>query len=91
MIKVGRSVHGVSINGLEWLLNNEGELLKFNSREKAMEFLRNNGFEKYSDEKLEDNFVFQESQTAWKVEVLNYFFHCSKITFLWNSKKSCPG
>ena len=37
-------------------------VLHFDSTIDAKEFLRNNGFEDYSDEDLEDSFYFQESE-----------------------------
>lgn len=64
MIEIGRPVDGIALNGLEWLLDDEGNMLRFNSRDKAMDFLRDNGFDDCSDEDLEDSFVFQESQTV---------------------------
>ena len=63
MIEIGRFIDGISLNGLEWLLDDEGNVLKFNSKDDAMDFLRDNGFDEFSDEDLEDSFVFQESQT----------------------------
>lgn len=60
MIEIGRAIEGVSINGLEWLLDDEGQMLGFETREDAKDFLRDNGYEELSDEDLEDSFFFQE-------------------------------
>ena len=62
MIAIGRAIEGISINGLEWLLDDTGELLQFDSTHEAKEFLRDNGFDNYSHEDLEDSFHFQESE-----------------------------
>lgn len=61
-MQLARAMDGISINGLEWLLDDNGELLQFDSTPDAKEFLRNNGFDNYSDEDLEDSFYFQESE-----------------------------
>lgn len=40
---VGRPIEGVTINGLEYLLDDEGEVMVFEDRPKAVLFLRKNG------------------------------------------------
>lgn len=64
MIEVGRAIDGISINGLEWLLDDEGQTLKFESRNEAMSFLRDNGFDDLSDEDLEDSFYFRDTEDS---------------------------
>lgn len=59
-IIVGRPINGISLNGLEWLLNDEGKPMQFNNKEKAIEFLRSNGHEDYTDDEIEDSFMFDE-------------------------------
>lgn len=43
-IAVGRHINGVTINPLEYLLDDEGDLITFESEEKAKEFLAENGY-----------------------------------------------
>ena len=43
-IVVGRHVNGITINPLEYLLDDEGDLMTFESEEKAKEFLAEKGF-----------------------------------------------
>lgn len=56
MIVVGRYINGVSLNGLEYLLDAVGNEMVFESEETARVFLRENG---YSDEDME-GLVFEE-------------------------------
>lgn len=57
---VGRPINGISINGLEYLLNNDGNEMEFENKEQAVMFLRENGYADYSDEMIEDSFIFKE-------------------------------
>lgn len=43
-VVVGRHINGITINPLEYLLDEEGEPLVFESEEKAKEFLAEKGF-----------------------------------------------
>ena len=54
---VGRPINGISLNGLEWLLNDDGTQMIFENSAEADAFLRKNGF---TDEDL-DCLVFRES------------------------------
>ena len=45
-IAVGRHINGITINPLEYLLDDEGDLMTFESEEKAKEFLAEKGFSK---------------------------------------------
>lgn len=45
-IAVGRHVNGITINPLEYLLDDEGDLMTFESEETAKEFLAEKGFSK---------------------------------------------
>lgn len=60
MIKIGRAIEGISINGKEWLLDNNNELMTFTSIDKAKEFLKENGLGNLTEEELEDSFFFEE-------------------------------
>ena len=43
MVIIGRPVNGISINGLEWLLDDNGELKEFIDSNMARSFLLENG------------------------------------------------
>ena len=43
-VVVGRHINGITINPLEYLLDEEGEPLVFENEEKAKEFLTEKGF-----------------------------------------------
>tara|TARA_R110001606_G_scaffold362994_1_gene516898 strand:+ start:186 stop:377 length:192 start_codon:yes stop_codon:yes gene_type:complete len=60
MIKIGRAIEGVSINGIEWLLDENNDLMTFSDRENAKEFLKENGFDSFTDEELEDSFFYEK-------------------------------
>ena len=55
-IIVGRPINGISINGLEYVLDDNDVEMKFDSQAEAETFLKENGC---SDEGLE-GFVFEE-------------------------------
>lgn len=42
-IIVGRSIEGISLNPLEFLVDESGELIKFKTKEHAIRFLKENG------------------------------------------------
>ena len=56
-IIVGQPINGISINGLEYLLTQGGNLAKFEDEAQAKQFLRHQGFE---DDEVEDCFVYEE-------------------------------
>jgi hypothetical protein len=61
-IIVGRtSVHNEE-NSLEYLLNDKREYREFESKQEAMEFVRENVFPDSTDEELEGYFVFIEAK-----------------------------
>jgi hypothetical protein len=43
MVVIGRPVNGISINGLEWLLDGNGEPMRFANGSEAKQFLFDNG------------------------------------------------
>lgn len=43
-IVVGRHIEGITLNQLEYLLDEEGELMTFVSEKKAKKFLKEEGF-----------------------------------------------
>ncbi|TDY13437.1 hypothetical protein [Meridianimaribacter flavus] len=60
MIKIGRAIEGISLNGKEWLLDSNNELMTFDSVNDAKEFLKENGFDSLSEDELEDAFFYEE-------------------------------
>lgn len=60
MITIGRPINGISLNGLEYLLDSKNVIMQFKDREEAKQFLRDNGHEDWSDEELEDAYMFEE-------------------------------
>jgi len=52
---VGRHPHGVVLNPLEYLLDDDGNLLKFDTQEDAIQFLAEHGVTEF------DGFVFEET------------------------------
>ena len=60
MIQIGRAIEGVSINGKEWLLDDNNDIMKFESQEMAIEFLKESGFDNLSEEELKDFFFYEE-------------------------------
>jgi hypothetical protein len=59
MIKVGRAINGIGLNGREWLLNEDNSLMKFKDKEEAKKFLRDAGVD-LTDEEMEDTLAFEE-------------------------------
>lgn len=58
-VNVGRAINGISINGLEFLLNPDNiTKMEFDSKEDAKIFLKENGCDGMSDDELEDSFVY---------------------------------
>jgi len=54
---VGRAINGISINGLEYLLNEDSsDYMFFKDKETAISFLRENGCGEMTDEEIEDSF-----------------------------------
>lgn len=43
-IAVGRHIEGITLNPLEYLLDEEGDLMTFESEEEAKEYLKEKGF-----------------------------------------------
>lgn len=58
MIQVGKPINGISLNGDEWLLNDNGTVREFKDKDEAMTFLRDAGID-LTDEEMEDAFTFK--------------------------------
>lgn len=57
---VGKPINGISLNGLEYLLNEDSsDYMSFKDRETAKTFLKENGYDSLTDDELEDSFIFK--------------------------------
>ena len=65
-IVIGRPIEGISLNGLEYLLDENGEYMLFDSKEDAKAFLNSSFEEPLTDDELEDNFMFLDSETDFE-------------------------
>jgi hypothetical protein len=65
MIVIGRPINGISLNGLEWLLDDNGDLIRFSDIGSACSFLLENGIIK--DEL--DSFWFEDEETQIRLAV----------------------
>lgn len=69
MIIVGRPQGGISLNGLEFLLDGpDGNYMKFENKEAAKEFLREQAFPEATDQELEDYFTFMTEEEGHAYE-----------------------
>jgi len=60
MFTIGRHIEGISLNGLEYLLNEDGSVMQFASIPLAKEYLRSKLGEGCNDELLDEAFVFEQ-------------------------------
>ncbi len=60
MVQIARAIEGVTINGKEYLLDNNGNIMNFENEENAILFLKENGFSDYSNEDFQNSFFFEE-------------------------------
>jgi hypothetical protein len=67
-IVIGRPINGISINGLEYLLDENGEYKQFESTEEAKTFLNSMFEEPLTDDQLEDSFMFLDTETDFENE-----------------------
>ena len=68
-IVIGRPINGISINGLEFLMNEENtEYRGFKDKREAMDFLNSMFEEPLTDEELEDGFMFMDTETDFENE-----------------------
>jgi hypothetical protein len=67
MIVIGRPIEGISLNGLEYLMNEDNTDYKmFNDKREAMDFLNSLFEEPLSDDELEDGFMFLDTETDFE-------------------------
>lgn len=68
-IVIGRPINGISINGLEFLMNEENtEYRGFATKRDAMDFLNSMFEEPLTDDELEDGFMFMDTETDFENE-----------------------
>lgn len=79
---IGRPINDISLNGLEYILDDEGEIRYFDSIDEAKALLREHG---YDDEDMEDYLVFKESEDRtcfrcgsplFKSDIAGYTYQC---------------
>jgi len=66
MIQVGKAINGISINGNEWLLDDENNVMEFNSKDEAKDFLRENGVD-IDIEEVEESFTFFDTDKQERI------------------------
>ena len=69
MIIVGRPIEGVTLNGLEYILDANNEPIKFKDKLKAYAFLQEAGYS-YTHEELENMFEFEEVAQTFNEQFL---------------------
>ena len=62
MISIYRYINDISLNGREYLLDEENQILKFNNEKQAFNFLSNGGVEAKDEEELEDYGIYLERE-----------------------------
>jgi hypothetical protein len=67
-IVIGRPINGISVNGLEYLLDENGGYKQFESTEEAKTFLNSMFEEPLTDDQLEDSFMFLDTETDFENE-----------------------
>jgi hypothetical protein len=66
-IVVGRPINGISLNGLEYLMNEDNtEYKQFKDKREAMDFLNSLMDEPATDDELEDGFMFLDTETDFE-------------------------
>jgi len=66
MISIYRYINDISLNGREYLLDKENQILKFNNEKQAFNFLSDGGVEAKDEEELEDYGIYLErEEEAW--------------------------
>lgn len=61
MISIYRYINDISLNGKEYLLDEENKELKFDNKEQAFNFLSTGGVEAKNEEELEDYGIYFET------------------------------
>ena len=62
MISIYRYINDISLNGREYLLDEENQILKFTNEKQAFNFLSDGGIEAKDEEELEDYGIYLERE-----------------------------
>ena len=62
MISIYRYINDISLNGREYLLDKENQILKFNNEKQAFNFLSDGGVEAKDEEELEVYGIYLERE-----------------------------
>lgn len=70
MIIIGRPIEKISLNGLEYLMNEDNTDYKFFAdKDEAYKFLRDNMNGEVTNDELEDSFMFLDTETDFETPV----------------------
>jgi hypothetical protein len=79
-IIVGRPINGISLNGLEYLMNDDNSSEKeFDTVQDAKQFLLTNGCEDWTDGELEDSFMFIDTDKKIENKEIGQCEYCCEI------------
>ena len=62
MITIYRYINGISLNGREYVIDEEDQILKFTNEKQALNFLSDGGVEAKNGEELEDYGIYLERE-----------------------------
>ena len=62
MITIYRYINGISLNGREYVIDEEDQILKFTNEKQALNFLSDGGVEAKNEEELEDYGIYLERE-----------------------------
>ncbi len=62
MITIYRYINGISLNGREYVIDEEDQILKFTNEKQALNFLSDGGVEAKDEEELEDYGIYLERE-----------------------------
>lgn len=60
-VTISRPINGISINGDEYLLHPNGIVMEFDSKQEAINFLQDNGYN-LTDEEIKERFNFHTNE-----------------------------
>lgn len=60
MISIARAVSGISLNGIEYLVDANNEIVPFKDKEEVFKHLRDTDYSDFTDEEIEDSFIFND-------------------------------
>jgi len=62
MITIYRYINGISLNGREYVIDEEDQILKFTNEKQALNFLSDGGVEAKDEEELEEYGIYFETE-----------------------------